>query len=445
MRKESELLSWIKAQERAGQVESTGQFTIEESTAWQKLADFSLPFEGAWVVKLIQSACAAKSNLIVQQAREESLFIWRGGPVWTHEQVLDAVFNLESLSDRALAHFGVALRALAGASGLPFSLHYPDGHHAIWTGQRFEYGPNNFPIRHNSIRLTVSHLRPGESRGMFGGAGVSASARGATIAAVLNAHAQWAPVHVTLDQRLISNIFHDPTFGVSELRQPVCLLHVPPQPPQPSLKVTAKFTNPDVSSDVPVVNPEGQTFRKALKDLAEPCLAVGMVSSFVEKKRVGKGYNVTPGLQRSQLAWVADGAEVAREDLPFPKGSVALLVACSADGLETDLSTLTPRDGREKDQRREAVLRAVGANFPDAEDDKADYSTTSPTDIVGVAIMAIGAVGALIIPPAGILILGVGGLSLTLSRSRSEVLQTSLDKDFKALARDARAKAGAKK
>lgn len=95
----------------------------------------------------------------------------------------------------------------------------------------------------------------------------------------------------------------------------------------------------------------------------EPVSAVAMICAVTRFEKGSGGIFVhsswKPALRHSEFVWVADGVEVLREQLELPTLPTPLLVACSADGLETDLSGMLPRDTEERHRRRDMVMRGV--------------------------------------------------------------------------------------
>jgi hypothetical protein len=413
---------------------------MDASKAWDKLAAHSLPFEHAWVLKLVQSAVRIRSALALEQTRSVSTFTWADAR-WTQQQVQGAMLSVDDSFDPALTHLGHGLRALAKSTSLSFAVRFLTGESIMWNGQGFQQGPS-VPAATEPFTVAVSHFELDESTGFLSTATFRAAERRASIGRVLSSRCHWAPVRVTLDGRSINNIFSDPTFGGSNLRQPLCLIRVPPQLPYPTLEVQADprvIPKPSIFTDaeVPTITPDWYRFQEALTGLSQPCFAIGMVSAILVKVSAGKNSTVTKtGTVGNAMAWISDGVEVARESLPFRPRSAALLVACSAEGLGTDISGLIPIHSAPKAERRTAALRAIRRGFPDTRDEQADYDIEGGTDPANTTMLVIGGLSLLFNPLVGAAILTFGGLSWTSLRSRNAAIQKAIKEGFEGLAEE---------
>jgi hypothetical protein len=427
-----DLLTWIKTQENAGSVDSSGVFTVEKNRAWEKLGAFALPFPEAWVLKVVQSAVRAGSALSVEQARAETVFRWETNPNWSHEAVEKAILDPEPDSDPALEHLAVGLRALAKSAELPFALDYSDGSRAIWTGQGFRLDSGDL-TEGADFCLAVCHFKVGESKFFLSWDNLDAKRRSSAIAKTLSSRAHWSPSPVVLDGRTINNVFGDPVFGASDLRHPLFLFQAPAQPNTPAFQVHAKFYRPDTTfTGAPELTGAPNEIRAITQAWAEqPSFAIGLISAFVKKRRSGKHNVYEASRQASQFVWLADGVEVQRDELPLGESPAALLVACSADGLETDISGLIPRQTENLEQRKRAALQAIGGQV-------LDLSSNLDAEISGVThiskgVMLVGALLLLAAPPVGIMLVGAGGIGMMIEQGQRDSLENSVDEGLKKL------------
>ncbi len=421
----SELFDWIKAQEAAGTVDSSGVFTLEKSKAWEKLGAYALPQKHSWALKLVQSAVSAGGGLRVEQRRSESVFFWTNRCEWTHEQVEQAVLDPEPSADRSLEHLAVGLRALARAAALPFAIGYQDGRQAIWTGSGFEIHETS--STDVGFRVGVSHFKVGESTSLFSLKNLAAGKRSAEISRILTSEAHLMPSHLSIDGREINNLMDDPVFGASNLRQPLYLFRVPSHSLVPDLKVKAHFQRRTSWSveGLPEINAaDGEAVQTELPALQEPGMAVVLVSSMLGRTKKGKSYEYHALAKPSQLVWVSDGVVVGREDLPLPNGSTPMVVVCSAAGLETDLSGLVPRLTEARAERRDTVMRGVARCLVESD---LDAKVQSRVQKLHLGLMAVGGMVFFVNPVAGLALMGGGGLQYLQSRDQISTIEAALD------------------
>ncbi|HIB66471.1 MAG TPA: hypothetical protein EYO33_15500 [Phycisphaerales bacterium] len=94
MHKQSKIYQWVENLANQGTWESEGRFTLDRDKAWEKLSTYQLPFEHAWVLKLVQAAVlAACESLQVKLTGSESSFRFVGQSRWTQDLVTAALFG----------------------------------------------------------------------------------------------------------------------------------------------------------------------------------------------------------------------------------------------------------------------------------------------------------------------------------------------------------------
>ncbi len=354
MSEPSELLDWLQSQNEEGYSDSSGAFSLDTAAAWRKLSSHRLPFDFAWVLKLVQCAFRAGVGLDVRQSWSETVFSW--DPSWScqRRELEQSLLDLSATQSTALQHLAVGLQALLVAGGSALMLEFSDGERAVWDGDTLRVLSTSKSYARFCLR--VSHFDPKlpKSRRLL--EVVSAKRRRAAIAETLTSLCHWTPFPLTLDGRRINNLFFDPEFGASHLRQPLLYLHAPPQPSLPSFRCPAIEVQPEDRSAWLAISEQER--EAALSRFEQPCLALGLVSYF-QQNQGGEYDQWEPVARASQFCWVRDGVEVAREDLALEKSPVAILIAASADGLETDLSGLVPRQRSELEFQRVQALRAV--------------------------------------------------------------------------------------
>ena len=90
----------------------------EDGRMLEKLSTYQLPFEHAWVLKLVQAAVlAACESLQVKLTGSENSFRFVGQSRWTQDLVTAALFSADSAQDMALVPLAAAVRN-RGRSGV---------------------------------------------------------------------------------------------------------------------------------------------------------------------------------------------------------------------------------------------------------------------------------------------------------------------------------------
>ena len=408
---EDDVNEWLKSQAEVGRTDSIGEFTLDPAKAWAKLGASGLPTTYSWVLKIVQSAVRFGVGLDIQQSREETVFTWTAPVPWTHEQLSGAIFSVEGCQeDRALNHLAVAVRALvASRSDFKFWIQYSDGVRAEWTGSDFTMSSRRASSS-TPLALGVGHRTTND------GAPIQLASVGAEIARILCVQCHLSPRKITLDQREISSIFEDPNFGRPKGYQLLGLLSSPPSESGPNLRVRANFTGSFTPWGLKArLNPD--VILKATRSLATSASAAGMMI-----------YSPSDPKLISQLAWVQDGVEVFRDNLSLAGGPIALLVACSAEGLETDISGMTLRDTPEKRRRMLETLERIGHCLQDSGKVLSELPESSPLPSVAAGVA--GLFLCLVSPVIGCLTLGGSVLGLLSLTSKEGVEISEIQKDI---------------
>ena len=366
MQKSSEFIDWLKQQESEGKIESEGRFTISQDKAWDKLAAFQLPFPEAWVVKLVQAGVAhPQAGLNVRQTSEETAFLFTGVADWTRNSVEQAVHSHRAEDRRDFGHLAVALRALFQIQDQPFSIQYPDGQHVGWNGTEFLdlQGTEALPTE-ESLVVRVAHFPVGQSRSIFSLGNSEAAQKRAAIALALTEHCHYCPQVITLDRRPLNGYLFDSVFGMTDKSSPLAVFQLPADPLLESLDIEASnqlFTTDFGTHQVSLAT--------TLQENAPLQCSSGLnlISLFFRKRLVRSDIGVIePVDRRSQFIWVADGVVVQREPMPI-KNAVGIGIVLSADGLETDLTGLQPRDSQEKLARKRAAFEVAKCQLMELE------------------------------------------------------------------------------
>ena len=425
----SELYKWLKTQESEGQVESSGGFTLDRDKAWAKLGAFQLPFEQAWILKIVQAAMAhPEATLRIYQSRQETVFLISNTPHWTKDVVDEAIFEVEKKSTRDLSHLAMGIRALAQLKKRPFSLQYGVSEHVAWAGEKFvPLAVESKEVDANGFRLGVANFEFGESTSMFSLDNVDAANFRAEVAAVLATHCYLTRQDIVVDRLLVSGYLNDPKFGFTEGSRPLILLKAPTHEGLPDLEFSDSDDWEEAKLGPLTVSVEEED--RKLMELSGPCSVAGIVSVFVTKKRLRKNvvyYDASRG--HSEALWVCDGVIVARESLRY-SGSVGVGLLISAEGLETDLTGLALRESPEKRERLKLgmrLFRDILLEFHDALGDEG--VDILQNHMKSYAIGAVGLVCMYFVPMVGLALVSKAGYDHSSAKRRCSYLDTAFDR-----------------
>ena len=107
----SELEKFLHSQSTEGSQQGGGSFTLAREKALLKLANFQLPFAGAWAVKLVQAAVSseAQESISVTLGKRVAIFSFDHAVAWDMDEIETAFFNPEPPKVRRLRHLLSAL------------------------------------------------------------------------------------------------------------------------------------------------------------------------------------------------------------------------------------------------------------------------------------------------------------------------------------------------
>jgi hypothetical protein len=340
---DDEVDAFISTWAEIGDRKESGTFTIARDRAWSQLGKLQLPFEEAWVLKLVQSAVRGKVvRLDVRQSRQGTTFVFEGVTHWNCQQVENSIFELEGARPPDLDHLSLALRHLLHC-GRHFTITYCDKVAARWNGSCFEYGSSP---RCAGFRLSVSHERDVVVR-------LESTDFAASIARALTLHCAFSPVPIIVDGRSICGPEQDPAVGLTPHRVPLAFRRLPNSANLPELSFgVAGIENRFGPQNVSVVSDPDTVVKPA-----GVCPGGVVFTLQLDAEQLGPVKRV-----RSEIIWILDGVIVERE--PFPIDSLVTVGAVvSASGLQTDLSTLRLRPDEARERRRLSTLKAIIASL----------------------------------------------------------------------------------
>jgi hypothetical protein len=136
MRIRSELEEYLTGCLAEGDRDSSGAFTLARDKALEKLGNFSLPREDAWVLKVVQAAVASQAtSLEVRQTSNEIQFSFGPARPWSLAEVEAAFVNPEPEADRGLDHLKRGLWSVSLNGMKPFKYSLPQQKTSlIWNG-----------------------------------------------------------------------------------------------------------------------------------------------------------------------------------------------------------------------------------------------------------------------------------------------------------------------
>lgn len=148
---------YIDSQRGEGHFDSSGEFSLAREKALQKMARFSLPFQGAWTLKVIQAIVASGSReaIDVHQLRDTTEFEFQLGEQLTLDQVEQAFFDVNSEPSEPLQHLRVALWSIGVGEERGFQLSLGGSEQLRWTGEKLVREQVSKPGRCG--QLIVSH------------------------------------------------------------------------------------------------------------------------------------------------------------------------------------------------------------------------------------------------------------------------------------------------
>lgn len=369
-----DLGAFLSEQTSEGDLDSHGQFTVSHSQAARKLAKFALPRSTAWASKLIQAANRWNCSAVqIRQNKAETLFHFgfpRLGDLPTEDAVVSALLSGKVGGTGPLDALSLALRSLVEQAKLSFILVVDDGdlkprpiyagHHYGELSEQARLSPRFHPKP--GLSLTVYHRPPASGEVVTD---VMARFRGfVPIIEELDTYAYTSRVPILLDGRRIDGLVSSAGARPSQNYRPLAyqgvegLQHSPERFPAPEdfeEKIVSLLTHQ----------------RRVARTYGgrNDFQALFSLTLLVEQ-----GFKEMLGERTfSRLLWVADGVIVLEELFNLKPDSVALTIYANAQGLDTDLTGLTPLHNQAFVDRRLEVKRAVGAAIREPKLMEADY------------------------------------------------------------------------
>lgn len=363
MKRPSQLEQFLASQHEVGQAESQGAFTIARDEALRKLASFRLPFERAWVLKVVQAAVASGApSLDIKQTSTDTEFHFAAPKSWTLERLEGAFFTPQLSGDRALDHLMAGLWGASLNDGRPFQLLWPGCPESlIWSGREMTRIQDPEPV--SQLQLVVSHRRLEEGKGIFGIRHIQAAQRNADILKTLTHRAFTCSIPLRVDARRMDALQLSPNHGYAQASHPVCVGWAP----------NGSFVLPPgtFAGVLPAEQAHKQTATRSLSSQVErpevpdtnKVLVAWLMTTHFEEVKSGKSKTWKLRDKPSKLYWVHDGVILGSEELFAIERSVSLGVFADAGDLKLDLTGFGIIHEENHEARKQQVLQAAAAAF----------------------------------------------------------------------------------
>ena len=193
----SELDRYLDSQFGEATLDSSGYFTVDRQKALEKLAQFQLPSEHHWALKVVQAAVAfGAPGLEVKLSLSTSEFLFAYGCAL--EELEEAFYHPEPGPSRALNHLKSALWSVGYGGLRPFQ-YCPanSGQSLVWTGERFQRVTCQLS---SQARLTVSQrTRQQDQHSLFLLREIEAAQANRQLSLVLSQWAYTCPIPLKVD------------------------------------------------------------------------------------------------------------------------------------------------------------------------------------------------------------------------------------------------------
>lgn len=376
-----------------GEVIDAGTFTMVESKALDKLAKFALPGEYDWALKVVQAVnCWGCPVLRISQTRVASTFFFcPSADLFPSEtSVIQTLRQHSASASIAEQELALALRALVDQAGLSFVLSIRrNGQTAdpIYSGvdvsslsarERNEWAE----LKEDGVRLTVSHLKKGESFvGRYLPTFSLVADRQTEIFSVLAERAFTSRTVIKIDGLAITNPFLQPMLAKRHQR-PVALGWRAPSEAKQDRSV------------LPLLKDQRRFRRPAALDGAR-------LDWYILQSADWKAVLVDEALETEShmLCFLRHGVVCHNDTLPNDTCATTLFLALDCEEGRTDISGLAlAKDGLMKEKRQSGIewIRSELETLPTslkswedmAEAEAADEAGTEGREGKGLSILS---------------------------------------------------------
>ena len=384
--KESGIDSYLRESEQGGQLHSEGHFTLFREKALEKLSEFQLGGDAEWVLKVVQSVVREGSSdfLEVKLGARSTTFDFQTCH-WTFDAIESAFCNPGVDKHSALGHLVRGLWPVGLGQKRSFEIQLSGSLETlIWDGAKLSKSESGSAARRT--RLTVATTAE-NSTTWIGSMGSSAKVN-KSLNDAFRLYCHTCPIRLTVDGQRVDSLFHNPNYGWSSKTFPLTLGYLEGSSPELSLppgtfhKTKRPLHEKDLAESALTRRPQGCKYHKLARVVTEfveprPSATGAFLTAFtVEVVRLSKN-SVAYDFQKapSTIYWVLDGVIVESELWSERKTECALGCFLSAEGLETDLTTLCLVESAEKERRSEWAKECVLSSLMEA------HSNPKPTEV----------------------------------------------------------------
>ena len=224
-----DLGQFLAQQAADGELDSDGHITVSHEKALRKLSRFSLPFEHAWVLKVVQASVAwGCPRLEVRRFRAFTSFELQPRAVPEQERIVNALLSPTLDDDSPVEMLTKGLRALVEQGGLSFRLlsrSQGEAQRPIHAGpgaSLLERLAAERQPEEDGLQLLVLHLPLAHTAlARFLPMPVLKERPDLRIGEALWEHAFLSPIPILLDGKRIDDLLDHPRWGFSSSARPV--------------------------------------------------------------------------------------------------------------------------------------------------------------------------------------------------------------------------------
>jgi len=356
-----DLNAFLASQQSEGVSKGVGNFTISHEKASQKMSQYSLPREHAWVLKLVQAAVAWKcSKLTLKQSRTASTFHFElddCSRLGSNQDLVSALLRADLESQEPIDSLAMALRVLVERAHLSFLLLIDRGtgtSQAIYAGVFFaEMGEKKRARERESwsrgVTLRIHHIPHTDTNRLLLNY-IPIRHHGLPMLTELEQYAYVCPVPLYADGRRLDGVLRSSCMNWNFHRKPLRLAGLEiPGDQEPELPICDDFTNRILTVHDSTENLKNTSSISKYSD------AYFVIGIGVPKHPLGSQRLVS----RSKLVWVRKGVIVEEQFLPCLTKNLTLALFVSAEGLSTDLTGFHLLQNEVLEGRQKRVINRV--------------------------------------------------------------------------------------
>lgn len=434
----SQLDSFLSSQRAEGVVVNEGAFTLARDKALLKLANFQLPFKGAWAVKVFQATVAfgARRPIKFTCERKDTTIEFTTPDTLSLTDLEASFFNPEPHSERAVRHLLSGLWSAGVAHKHSFLLSLPHEEQSLlWTGEALERIDGTLS---KDRSLLVFRNYPASDESSLLSIGPSSSRWNSETLKALTSNCYTSPVPLIVDGRRLDGLQFCPTHGWNRLNFPLAVnfseaklpkLRVPPG----TLK---KLTTEEMREAKGLGLSDATTaLFESLPHIEETELAL-LLTAHVQTKGVK---NFEPRSEKSVCYWVQDGAVVDSTQIPLVRSCCSVALFINADSLQTDLTSLKLANRSETQARFTQACQAASLALRSLRSESLDVMVTKAqktSKLVGGLFILAGIGLSFAVPFYGVSFIGAGAAGIWEGGKARGKWAAEFERDLKALSAD---------